>query len=200
MASRLGYARKAVERLPNVADMATSPRNVRFSPNNGHWAVKGIHHSRRPRKRSCDSITDSSSSARFNPARPRLGLPLQSFSMRRSAAATRSRARCKSMTVYCRGSGRVRFFRGPLVVLGTSMAALSCFPVAIVPLPVHLRRYVWTRDNCRYGVASGSLVRHKRGVLAQSAKALRTARCAEASWQSREKAADAQPFSSTLIR
>jgi hypothetical protein len=36
--------------------------------------------------------------------------------------------------VYCRGSGRVRFFRGPLVVLGTSMAALSCFPVAIVPL------------------------------------------------------------------
>jgi hypothetical protein len=45
-----------------------------------------------------------------------------------------SRARSKSTTVYCRGSGRVRFFRGPLVVLGTSMAALSCFPVAIVPL------------------------------------------------------------------
>jgi hypothetical protein len=41
--------------------------------------------------------------------------------------------------------------RGPLVVLGTSMAALSCFPVAIVPLPVHLRRYVWTGDNCGYG-------------------------------------------------
>jgi hypothetical protein len=28
----------------------------------------------------------------------------------------------------------VRFFRGPLAVLRTRMAAVSCFPVAIVPL------------------------------------------------------------------
>jgi hypothetical protein len=118
------------------ADMATSPRNVRFSPNNGHWAVEGIHHSRRPRKRSCDSMTDSSSCARFNPARPRLGLPLQSFSIRRSAAATRSRARSKS--AYCRGSGRVRFFLGPLATLAR-IAALSRFPVAIVPLQLSRR-------------------------------------------------------------
>jgi hypothetical protein len=70
-------------------------------------------HSRRPRKRSCDSMTDSSSCARPSPARPLLGLLLGSLSIWRSAAATRSRARSRSATVYCRGSGRVRFLRGP---------------------------------------------------------------------------------------
>ena len=40
---------------------------------------------RRPRKRSCDSMTDSSSCARSSPARPRLGLFVRSLS-RRSAA------------------------------------------------------------------------------------------------------------------
>ena len=44
-----------------------------------------------------------------NPARPLSGLLLRSLSIRRSAAATRSRARSRSATVYCRGSGRVRF-------------------------------------------------------------------------------------------
>jgi hypothetical protein len=54
--------------------------------------------SRRPRKRSCDSMTDSSSCARSNPARPLLGLLPRSLSIRRSAAATRSRARSRSVT------------------------------------------------------------------------------------------------------
>ena len=35
---------------------------------------------RRPRKRSCDSMTDSSSCARSSPARPRLGLFVRSLS------------------------------------------------------------------------------------------------------------------------
>jgi hypothetical protein len=49
-------------------------------------------HSRRPRKRSCDSVTDSSSCARFSPARPLLALLLRSLSIRRSAAAGLVRA------------------------------------------------------------------------------------------------------------
>jgi TetR/AcrR family transcriptional repressor of nem operon len=40
-----------------------------------------------------DSMTDSSSCARSNLARPLLGLLVRSLSIRRSAAATRSRAR-----------------------------------------------------------------------------------------------------------
>src|SRR6266478_3908549 len=94
------------------------------------------HHSRRPRKRSCDSMTDSSSCARSSPTRPRLGLFVRSLSIRRSAAATRSRARSKSATVYCRGFGRVRFLRGPFAALLARMAALSCFPVAIGATPI----------------------------------------------------------------
>jgi len=43
------------------------------------------------------------------------------------------RARSKSPTVYCRGSGRVRLFRGPLATLLAGMTAVSCFPVAIAP-------------------------------------------------------------------
>jgi hypothetical protein len=70
--------------------------------------------------------------ARSNPVRSLLGLLLRSLSIRRSAAATRSRARSRSATVYCRGSGRVRFLRGPFAALLARMAALSCFPVAIV--------------------------------------------------------------------
>ena len=87
-----------------------------------------------PGKRSCDSMMCSSSCARSSPARPRLGLFVRSLSIRRSAAATRSRARSKSAMVYCRGFGRVRFLRGPLATLLARMAALSCFPVAIGPL------------------------------------------------------------------
>jgi hypothetical protein len=113
--------------------------------------------------------TDSSSCARFNPARPLLELLIGSLSIRRSAAATRSRARPKSAMVlpaaswgdsrrflkvtsvppvqgtsgradehhsrrndvYCRGSGRMRFFRGRFTALPERM---SCFPVAIVLL------------------------------------------------------------------
>jgi hypothetical protein len=84
-------------------------------------------------------MTDSSSCARCNPARPLLGLLLGSLSIRRSAAATRSRARSRSTTVYCRGSGRVRFLRGPFAALLARMAALSCFLVAIVPLRLSRR-------------------------------------------------------------
>jgi len=91
------------------------------------------HHPRRPRNRSCDSITDNSSCARFKPARALSELRLRSLSIRRSAAATRSRARSKSATVYCGGSRRVRFFLGPFVTLLARTAALSRVPVAIVP-------------------------------------------------------------------
>ena len=114
---------------------------------------------RRPRKRSCDSMTDSSSCARSSPARPRLGLFVRSLSIRRSAAATRSRARSKSAMVYCRGFGRVRFLRGPFALLAR-MAALSRFPVAVGPLrfsrpipPIkHIRRGVASRVALILGV------------------------------------------------
>src|SRR5262249_40210564 len=96
--------------------------------------VQWKFHSRRPRRRSCDSMTCSSSCARSNPARPLLGLLLWSLSIRRSAAATRSRARSKSATVYCRGPGRVRFPRRPFDALRATRAALSCFAGAIWPL------------------------------------------------------------------
>jgi len=98
--------------------------------------ARSSHHSRRPRKRSCDSMTDSSSCARSSPARPRLGLFVRSLSIRRSAAATRSRARSKSAMVYCRGFGRVRFLRGPFAALLARMAALSCFPVRHWATPI----------------------------------------------------------------
>ena len=89
------------------------------------------YHSRRPRKRNCDSMMCTSSCARFNPARPLSGLLVCSLSIRRSAASTRSRARSKSATVYCRGPGRVRFPRGPFDALLMRMAALSLFAVPI---------------------------------------------------------------------
>jgi hypothetical protein len=97
------------------------------------------HHSRRPRKRNCDSMMCSSSRARSNPARPLLGLLMWSLSIRRSAAATRSRARSKSATVYCRGPGRVRFPCRPFDALLAGMAALSCFAAAIWPLRLSKR-------------------------------------------------------------
>jgi hypothetical protein len=97
------------------------------------------HHPRRPRNRSCDSITDNSSCARFKPARALSELRLRSLSIRRSAAATRSRARSKSATVYCGGSRRVRFFLGPFVTLLVRTAALSRVPVAIVPFRLFRR-------------------------------------------------------------
>src|SRR5262249_4513044 len=68
-------------------------------------------HSRRARKRSCGSMSSSSICARSNPARALVGLLVWSLAIRRSAASTRSFARSKSTTVYCRGSGRVRFPR-----------------------------------------------------------------------------------------
>jgi hypothetical protein len=79
-------------------------------------------------------MTFSSSCARSNPARPLLGLLVWSLAIRRFAASARSCARSKSATVYCRGSGRVRFLRGPFDALLARMAALSCFAVAIGPL------------------------------------------------------------------
>src|SRR2546421_8035739 len=71
-----------------------------------------MRYSSRPRTRSCDSMSDNSSRARSSPALPLLGLFEWSLSTRRSAASTRSRARSRSIKVYWRGSGRVRFFRG----------------------------------------------------------------------------------------
>jgi hypothetical protein len=73
----------------------------------------------------------SSSCARSNPARPLLGLLVWSLSIRRSAAATRFRARSRSATVYCRGPGRVRFPRDPFDALLARMAAVSFFAAAI---------------------------------------------------------------------
>jgi len=73
----------------------------------------------------------SSSCARSNPARPLLGLLVWSLSIRRSAAATRSRARSRSATVYCRGPGRVRFPRDPFDALLARIAAVSFFAAAI---------------------------------------------------------------------
>src|SRR5215216_3505773 len=67
-------------------------------------------------------MTDCSSCARSRPARPRVGLFVRSLSIRRSAAATRSRARSKSARVYCRGFGRMRFLRGPFPTLLASGA------------------------------------------------------------------------------
>ena len=65
---------------------------------------------RRPRERSCDSTTDSSSCARSNPA----CLCWDCFCGRcRFDAPPPLRARSRSATVYCRGSSRVCFLRGP---------------------------------------------------------------------------------------
>ena len=90
----------------------------------------GSVHSRRPRNRSCDSMMWSASCARFKPGRPLLEWPVYSLAIRRSAARTRSRARSKSVMLYCRGSGRVRFPRGPFAGLLARTTALSCFAVA----------------------------------------------------------------------
>ena len=143
----VGFALKG-EHAPCTTDYALPPRAHRDV-----GRVRSSHHSRRPRKRSCDSMMDSSSCARRNPARPLLGLLLRSLSIRRSAAATRSRARSRSAMVYCRGSGRARFLRGPFAALLARMAALGCFPGAIVPLRLsrripplkHIRRGFVTR-------------------------------------------------------
>ena len=74
--------------------------------------------------------------ARSNPVRPLLGLLLRSFSVRHSAAATRSRARSRSATVYRRGSGRVRFLRGPCAALLARMIE-----------PIHSERFVAILDK-----------------------------------------------------
>ena len=97
------------------------------------------HHSRRPRKRNCDWMRCSSSCARSSPARPLLGLLMWSLSIRRSAAATRSRARSKSATVYCRGPGRMRFPCRPFDALLAGIAALNRFAAAIWPLRLSKR-------------------------------------------------------------
>ena len=97
------------------------------------------HHSRRPRERSCQLDDGSSSCARFNPASPLVELLMGSLSIRRFAAATRSRGRTKSVTVHCRGSGRVRFLRGRFAAL---LARMSWLPGRHVPLrlpqPIHI--------------------------------------------------------------
>jgi hypothetical protein len=108
-----------------------------FDQRKRRWGVR-IYHSTRPRKRSCVSITDNSNCARFKLARPR-SVWRRSLSIRRSAAATRSRARSKSATVYCGGSRRERFFLGPFVTLWVRIAALSRFPDAIVPFRLFRR-------------------------------------------------------------
>ena len=65
-----------------------------------------------PRRRRSDSMAYRSNRARSSPVCALLGLLVRSFSTRRYAASTRSRARPRSTRLYCRGSGRVRFFRG----------------------------------------------------------------------------------------
>ena len=97
------------------------------------------HHSRRPRKRSYDSMMCSSCCARSNPARALLGLRVWSLSIRRFAASTRSRARSKSATVYCRGCGGVRFPRGPFDALFAGMADLGCFMAERIASMQHTR-------------------------------------------------------------
>jgi hypothetical protein len=134
-------------RYRGIADYAVPPRAHRDV-----GRARSSHHSRTPRKRSCDSMTDSSSCARSSPARPLLGLLLRSLSIRRSAAATRSRARSRSATVYYRGSARVRFLRAPFAALLARMAALSCFPVAIVPLRLSWR--IPSIKHIRHGFVS----------------------------------------------
>jgi hypothetical protein len=132
------------------------------------------HHSRRPRKRSCDSQSQTGDARgwsgrgsnytsfgsldrnweqklRFDrpeswyavskgrypvegadqPCSPAAAQLVWSLSIRRSAAATRSRARSKSATVYCRGPGRVRFLRDPFDALLARMTAVSFFAAAI---------------------------------------------------------------------
>ena len=96
--------------------------------------ARSNYHSRSLRDRNCDSMMCSANCARSNPARPQLGLFVRSFSIRRSAAATRSRARSRSAMVYRRGSDGVRFRRGPGDALLAGIGAFSCFAVAIWPL------------------------------------------------------------------
>src|SRR5262252_10653464 len=98
-------------------------------------------------------MTDSSSCARSSPPRPWLGLFVRSLSIRRSAAATRSRARSQSAMVYCRGFDRVRFLRGAFAALLARMAALSCFAMGPLRLAADaasqdIRRSVsgWSRS------------------------------------------------------
>ncbi len=66
-----------------------------------------VHHQRQAAiqrfQPSLNSMTCSLSCARSKPACPLLGLFVRSLSIRRSAASTRSRARFRSATVYCRG-------------------------------------------------------------------------------------------------
>jgi hypothetical protein len=97
-------------------------------------ACDGPHNSRSPRKRSCASTIDNSRCARTSPERPRLGMFEHSLSLRRSAAATRSRARCRSARLYCRGFGRVCFLRVPFASLLARTAALCRFRVGNGPL------------------------------------------------------------------
>jgi hypothetical protein len=87
-----------------------------------------IYRPRRPRKRSCDSMTDNSGCALFKPARPLSGLWLRSLSIRLSAAATRSRARSKSAIVYRRGSGRARIFPRSILQLSGEHNGLDLVP------------------------------------------------------------------------
>jgi len=56
-------------RRPHLTDYAVPSR-----PYRDVRRAQSSRHSRRPRKRSCDSMTDSWSCARSNPARPLLGL------------------------------------------------------------------------------------------------------------------------------
>jgi hypothetical protein len=136
-------------------------RSVILAKPNVVSGEEGGQHCTRQRKRSCNSTTDSSRCARFNPARPLLGWLVQSLSIRRSAAATRSRARSKSATVYCRGSSRLRFLRGPFAAFLAGITATSSFPVAIVPL-------------CGYSAASAAMPCVSFGFRTQASSQLST--------------------------
>ena len=118
-----------------------------------------VHHQRQAAiqrfQPSLNSMTCSLSCARSKPA---LELFVRSLSIRRSAASTRSRARFRSASVYCLGSGRVRFLR-PFDALLARKAALSRFAVAIGPLRFSERippiKHIWRGFASRVAVILG---------------------------------------------
>ena len=65
-------------RRPHLTDYAVPSR-----PYRDVRRAQSSRHSRRPRKRSCDSMTDSSSCARSNPARPATAVVVDSALRRR---------------------------------------------------------------------------------------------------------------------
>ena len=134
-------------------------------------AIRGpccsIRYTSRPRTFSCNSISCNSSRARSRPARPLLGLLERSFSMRRSAASTRSRARSRSNRVYRRGSDSIRFFRDDARSPNGRRMSLRPTPVDFFAISASLHAPRLRRRETEY-----SRMRPKRRLL----KAMRPSR------------------------